>query len=45
MMTFIVMSAVVFPWILAEVYGSVPGSAAVNITTSGFQAAFFTIEL
>lgn len=38
MMTFMVMSALVFLWILAKVYGPV-ARAAVITTTSGFEAA------
>lgn len=39
MMTFMVMSALVFSWILAKVYGPVARAAVVITSTSGFEAA------
>lgn len=39
-MTFMVMSGLVFSWILANIYGPVAGSTPVIITTAGFEAAF-----
>lgn len=40
MMTFMVMSGLVFSWILANIDGLVAGSTPAAITAAGFEAAF-----